>query len=222
MDMLCGAWPPRCSGLLMYTRRRYTNFYIRSEWCLCRLAPGWTRYVLGLSGRGYADLCIFIRHLVPSHAAWRASEAILGALRGTLCNIRKRISENLPSETVWKIRMGPETGVTKASERSRKGSEQPLLAAEVELPRNLRLFFQTVSPRTRVNKNSPRTEQEGEGTLQELQAYQSRSMWVSSASSSVGGLEVSPTEVSSAETPAAPIAATEVSASPITATPVSA
>src|SRR5215204_6460485 len=64
MDMLCGAWPSHSAAgvSLMYTPRQYTSVYIRSERCLCRLAPSWPRYVQGLSGRGYADLCIFIRH----------------------------------------------------------------------------------------------------------------------------------------------------------------
>ena len=58
----CMAAPPRCRGFLMYTRRRFTIVYIRRERCSCKLTPSWPRYVLGLSGRGYADLCIFIRH----------------------------------------------------------------------------------------------------------------------------------------------------------------
>jgi hypothetical protein len=65
-------------------------------------------------------------------------------------------------ETVWKIGMGPETGVPKASERGRKGSAQPLLAAEVKLPRAFSYFpnsferaFYEVRSKSSSHKGAP-------------------------------------------------------------------
>jgi len=52
----------------------------------------------------------------------------------------KRTSENLPSETVWKIRYRSRIGATKAIKRGRKNLDRPPLVTREVLSRCLRLF----------------------------------------------------------------------------------
>ena len=62
-----------------------------------------------------------------------------------------RTSENLPSETVWKIGRGPESGLRKSS----KGVEDDSITAfwlQTSTLEKSSAIFQTVSPRTRVHK----------------------------------------------------------------------
>src|ERR671921_66830 len=92
MDMRCGAWPPRSAAgeFLMYTSRRHTNFYIRSERRLGRMAPPRA----GAAGTG---LCGSL-HLypVPQHVVLpdRGGTALRGNPRGT----RGRYMQDLASE----------------------------------------------------------------------------------------------------------------------------
>jgi hypothetical protein len=62
----------------------------------------------------------------------------------------QRTSENASSETVWKIGISPEMGVPKALERAKEAAIGRFLPPQ-KCAREALGYFQTVSPRTRVN-----------------------------------------------------------------------
>src|SRR5215204_1103025 len=95
------------------------------------------------------------------------SEAILAAFRGTLCNILQR---NFGEFTFRNCLENQDGSRIRGYESLREGSKGLRTAASCRrsgTSEGPSAIVQTVSRRTRVNKNSPRTEQEGEGNLQE-------------------------------------------------------
>src|SRR5215210_1728449 len=96
-----------------------------------------------------------------------AGETLLSRERQALCELLRtpclRTSQNFPSETVWKFRRGPKQELRGRREGA-KGAiyvALPLQRLTIQTPQAI---FQTVSPRTRVNREEgwPRHQRQGQ------------------------------------------------------------